>query len=413
MKKILMLFAIASLGFASCADSKQAMTVTVTNPLALERTGEMIEVPMNDVVAKLKLTDTAQIIVLDVNGQQVPYQLTYDEKVVFPVAVEANGVTTYTIQPGSPEPFNVIACGKQYPERLDDLAWENDLAGFRAYGPALQKRGERGFGYDLFTKYNTTEPILEGLYAEELNAEKRAKIAELRKTDPKAAAELGRAISYHIDHGYGMDCYAVGPTLGAGTSALMVGDTIIYPYCYNTQEILDNGPLRFTVKLEFNPLVVRGDSNVVETRVISLDAGSYLNKTVISYTNLKEAKPVTTGIVLREPDGTIMADAENGYITYVDPTTDRSGGNGKIFVGAAFPAQVKEAKAVLFSEKEKKERGGADGHVLAISEYEPGSEYTYYWGFAWDKAAIKTVDAWNDYMAQYAQKVRTPLMVKY
>lgn len=408
-----MLFAIASLGFASCADSKQTMTITVTNPLALERTGEMIEVPMNDVVAKLKLTDTAQIIVLDVNGQQVPYQLTYDEKVVFPVAVEANGVATYTIKPGSPEPFNVIACGKQYPERLDDLAWENDLAGFRAYGPALQKRGERGFGYDLFTKYNTTEPILEGLYAEELNAEKRAKIAELRKTDPKAAAELGRAISYHIDHGYGMDCYAVGPTLGAGTSALMVGDTIIYPYCYNTQEILDNGPLRFTVKLEFNPLVVRGDSNVVETRVISLDAGSYLNKTVISYTNLKEAKLVTTGIVLREPDGTIIADAENGYITYVDPTTDRSGGNGKIFVGAAFPAQVKEAKAVLFSEKEKKERGGADGHVLAISEYEPGSEYTYYWGFAWDKAAIKTVDAWNDYMAQYAQKVRTPLMVKY
>lgn len=408
-----MLFAIASLGFASCADSKQTMTITVTNPLALERTGEMIEVPMNDVVAKLKLTDTAQIIVLDVNGQQVPYQLTYDEKVVFPVAVEANGVATYTIQMGSPEPFNVIACGKQYPERLDDLAWENDLAGFRAYGPALQKRGERGFGYDLFTKYNTTEPILEGLYAEELNAEKRAKIAELRKTDPKAAAELGRAISYHIDHGYGMDCYAVGPTLGAGTSALMVGDTIIYPYCYNTQEILDNGPLRFTVKLEFNPLVVRGDSNVVETRVISLDAGSYLNKTVISYTNLKEAKPVTTGIVLREPDGTIIADAENGYITYVDPTTDRSGGNGKIFVGAAFPAQVKEAKAVLFSEKEKKERGGADGHVLAISEYEPGSEYTYYWGFAWDKAAIKTVDAWNDYMAQYAQKVRTPLMVEF
>ena len=65
-------------------------------------------------------------------------------------------------------------------------------------------------------------------------------------------------------------------------------------------------------------------------------------------------------------------------------------------------------------EKEKKElRGGADGHVLAISEYEPGSEYTYYWGSAWDKAAIKTVDAWNAYMAEYAQKVRTPLTVTY
>ena len=414
MKKIFILAAVALMGFASCAGSKQSMTVTVTNSLALERAGEMVEVPMSDVTAKLQLADTAQIVVLNEDGQQVPYQVTYDEKVVFPATVKANGTATYTIQSGTPEPYNVIACGRYYPERLDDVAWENDLGGYRAYGPALQKRGERGFGYDLFTKYNTTEPILESLYAEELDKEKRARIAELKKTDPKAAAELQNAISYHIDHGYGMDCYAVGPTLGCGTAALMAGDTIIYPYCYRTQEILDNGPLRFTVKLEFNPLTVRGDSNVVEMRVITLDAGSYLNKTVVLYTNLKEAMPVTTGIVLREPDGVVTADAANGYITYVDPTTDRSGGNGKIFIGAAFPSLVKEAKTVLFPEKEKKElRGGADGHVLAISEYEPGSEYTYYWGSAWDKAAIKTVDAWNAYMAEYAQKVRTPLTVTY
>ena len=49
MKKIFILAAIALMGFASCADSKQSMTVTVTNPLALERTGEMVEVPMSDV----------------------------------------------------------------------------------------------------------------------------------------------------------------------------------------------------------------------------------------------------------------------------------------------------------------------------------------------------------------------------
>lgn len=413
MKKILILFAAALAGLASCADSKQSMTVTVTNPLALDRSGEMVEVPMSEVTAKLQLADTAQIVVLDIDGQQVPYQVTYDEKVIFPTTVKANGTATYTIQPGTPEPFNVVACGKHYPERLDDVAWENDLGGFRAYGPALQQRGERGFGYDLFTKYNTTEPILEGLYAQELNPENRAKIAELKKTDPKAAGELGRSISYHVDHGYGMDCYAVGPTLGGGTAALMDGDEIVYPYCYRTQEILDNGPLRFTLKLEFNPLVVRGDSNVIETRLITLDAGSYLNKAIVSYTNLKEAMPVVTGIVLREPDGVVTADAANGYITYVDPTTDRKGGNGKIFVGAAFPAQVKDAKVVLFQEKEKKERGGADGHVLAVSEYEPGSEYTYYWGFAWDKAAIKTVDVWNKYMAEYAQKLRAPLTVAY
>ena len=393
----------------ACNDSR-TVTVTVTNPLAMERSNEMVEVSMETVTDRLGLADTAQIVVLNADGQQVPYQITYDGKVISPAAIAAGGTATYTIQTGTPEAFDVKACGRCYPERMDDMAWENDLVAFRAYGPALQAKGERGFGYDLFTKYNTTEPMLEAMYAKELDKETLAKIAELKKTDPKAAAELSRERSYHIDHGYGMDCYAVGPTLGAGVAALMVNDTIIYPWCYKNQEILDNGPLRFTVKLEFTPLTVKGDSTVVETRLITLDAGSHLNKTVVSYSNLKETLPIVAGIVLHEPDGAVVADAANGYITYVDPTTGPD--NGKIFMGAAVPAVVKDAKTVLFSEKEKKERNNADGHVLAVSDYEPGSEYVYYWGFAWDKADIKTADAWNRYMADFAQKVRNPLTVK-
>ena len=393
----------------ACNDSR-TVTVTVTNPLAMERSNEMVEGSMETVTDRLGLADTAQIVVLNADGQQVPYQITYDGKVIFPAAIAAGGTATYTIQTGTPEAFDVKACGRCYPERMDDMAWENDLVAFRAYGPALQAKGERGFGYDLFTKYNTTEPMLEAMYAKELDKETLAKIAELKKTDPKAAAELSRERSYHIDHGYGMDCYAVGPTLGAGVAALMVNDSIIYPWCYKNQEILDNGPLRFTVKLEFTPLTVKGDSTVVETRLITLDAGSHLNKTAVSYSNLKETLPIVAGIVLHEPDGAVVADAANGYITYVDPTTGPD--NGKIFMGAAVPAVVKDAKTVLFSEKEKKERNNADGHVLAVSDYEPGSEYVYYWGFAWDKADIKTADAWNRYMADFAQKVRNPLTVK-
>lgn len=408
MKNLLLLCMTAFFCLA-CNESK-TVTVTVTNPLAMERSGEMVEVPMAEVSAKLNLADTAQVVVLDAENQQVPYQITYDEKLIFPATVAANASTTYTIQAGTPIAVELKACGRQYPERLDDMAWENDLVAFRAYGPALQARGERGFGYDLFTKYNTTEPVLESFYKNELNQDVRARMAELQKTDPKAAAELGRSISYHIDHGYGMDCYAVGPTLGAGVAALMVGDTILYPWCYSTQEVLDNGPLRFTVKLEFTPLTVKGDTSVIETRVITLDAGSHLNRTAVSYTNLQETLPIATGIVLHEPDGAVVADAADGYITYVDPTTGP--GNGKILMGAAFPATVKEAKTVLFPAEEKKQRNNADGHVLAISDYEPGSEYVYYWGFAWDKADIKSPEAWNQYMAEFAQKVRKPLVVR-
>ena len=247
------------------------------------------------------------------------------------------------------------------------------------------------------------------LLAKELDADSWKQVNELRKTDPKAADELVRTFSYHIDHGYGMDCYAVGPTLGAGVSALMVNDTIIYPWCYKTQEVLDNGPLRFTVKLEFNPLAVKGDTAVVETRLITLDAGSHLNRTAVSYSNLKESLPIVTGIVLHEPDGAVVADAAGGYMTYVDPTTGPD--NGKIFMGAAFPAVVKEAKTVLFPIEEKKMRNNADGHVLVVSDYEPGADYVYYWGFAWDRADIKTAEAWNRYMADFAQKVRNPMTV--
>jgi len=411
MKKLLLLMATVFVCFA-CSKTKQTLTVTVTNPLDMERSNEMVEVSANDIFNQLKLADTAQFVVLDDKGEQIPYQITYDDKVIFPATVAAKGTVTYTIQPGIPEETDVKACGKYYPERVDDVAWENDLVAFRTYGPALQATGERAFGYDVWTKYNTDKPVVEERYAGELDPITKAKIDSLKKINSKAADELYHSVSYHVDHGNGLDCYKVGPTLGAGTSALMVNDSIVYPYCYKTQEILDNGPLRFTVKLVYNPLNIKGDTSIVETRLISLDAGSHLNKTVVSYSNLKETLPIATGIVLHEPNGAVVANAADGYITYVDPTDNVNNDNGKIFVGAAFPAAVKEAKSILFPEKEKNElRGGADGHVLAISSYEPGSEYVYYWGAAWDKADIKTADAWNKYMADYARKVRNPLTV--
>ena len=409
MKKLLIgLLALA--GLTACTQVKETLTVTVSNPLSMERRGEMVEIPMDKVVKELGLADTAQVVVWDKDGVEVPYQITYDDKLIFPASVAAESSNTYTLQIGTPGNVSVKACGRVYPERMDDIAWENDLIGCRAYGPTLQKRGERGFGYDLFTKRNTTEPVLEEMYAMQNSPENWAKVNELRKTDPKAANELVQTFTYHVDHGYGMDCYAVGPTLGAGVAALMVDDAIVYPWCYKDYEILDNGPLRFTLKLEFHPLKVKEDTTVVETRIITLDTGSHLNRTVVSYSSLQESLPVVTGIVLHDTIGAVVTDAKNGFMTYVDPTTGP--GQGKIFMGAAFPENVEDAKVVLFPEEEKRSRNNAYGHALAVSEYEPNGEYVYYWGFAWDQADIQTPEAWNEYMKDFAQKVRTPLKVR-
>lgn len=412
MKKILFIL-MAAFIMTACEESK-TVTVTVTNDIALNRAGEMIEVSMDEVSTLLQLPNDGQIVISDAEGKEIPYQITFDEKIIFQANVPAGKSAVYTIKVGTPADVQVVACGRHYPERVDDIAWENDLVAFRTYGPALKANNERAFGYDVWTKYNTTEPVVEARYALELNPETLAKIDSLKKADPAAAKELRRAISYHVDHGNGLDCYKVGPTLGGGTAALMVDGQIIYPYTYETYEILDNGPLRFTVQLQYAPLTVKDNANVVETRVISLDAGSYMNKAVISYSGLTEPVQVAAGLVLHEPDGTavIAADAANGYTTYVDPTDNATAGNGKIFVGVAVPSAVKEAKAVYFSDEEKeKERGGADGHVLTISDYEPGSDYIYYFGSAWEKAAIKDAASWDKYVSEYAQKVRNPLTV--
>ena len=244
-------------------------------------------------------------------------------------------------------------------------------------------------------------------YKTELDPESRAKIAELRKTDKKAAQELANSISYHIDHGNGLDYYKVGPTLGAGTSALLSNDSIVYPYCYKEYEILDNGPLRFTVKLVYNPLKVKDNENIIETRLLSLDAGSQLNKITLSFANLNEPTPLVTGIVLHEPSTDYQADAANGYIAYADPEDPT---NGQIFVGAVFPEKLSDAKAVNFSEAEKKQRG-ADGHVLAYTTYAPGSEYTYYTGAGWSKWGFQNSTEWFNYVKEFAQKVKQPLQV--
>lgn len=411
MKKYFIWMA-AFLMMCACGQ-KQTVTVTVANSTDLNRVDEMVELAMDDLSQRLQLADTAEVVVLDPNGQQVPSQVTSDGKLIFPATVGANASVDYTIQAGNPVIVETSACGRQYPERVDDIAWENDKVAFRTYGPALQATGERAFGYDVWAK-NVPEMVVEARYASELNPETMEKIAELKKTDPRAADELYKSVSYHVDHGNGLDCYKVGPTLGGGTAALLDSNAaIVYPYCYKDFEILDNGPLRFKVKLVYNPLVVNADSNVVETRILSLDKGSHLNKTVVSYQNLNNVTPVVTGLVIHpENPEAYKAETEKGYIAYQDLTDNVNNNNGEIYVGAVFPALVKEAKAVLFSEKESKdERGGATGHVLAVSDYNPGSEYVYYWGSGWSKAGMDSMDKWTEYLNEYAQKVRHPLIV--
>lgn len=411
MKKHFSFLSLLALLTACAPKQSTDFTVTVTNDQAFDRE-EMVEVPISEVAKKVQLIDEEQYIILDTEGNQVPYQITYDDKLLFQVNVKADAEAVYTVAVGEPVEAEALVYGRHYPERVDDIAWENDRTAYRAYGPALQAKGERAFGYDAWVK-RVPGLVVEQRYANELNPDTQAEIARLRKARKHDEAdELYHSVSYHVDHGNGLDCYKVGPTLGCGTSALIQDDNILYPYCWKEYEIIENGPLRFTVRLTYNPFVVGKDS-VVETRIISLDKGSQLNKTVITYAGLTKAMPVATGLVIHPENPTAYAlEGDKGYIAYADLTDNVNNGNGTIYVGAVMPGKVNEAKAQMFSDKEAKERG-ALGHVLAISSYKPESQYTYYWGSGWSKYGFDSMEEWTNYLDQYAQILRNPLKVIY
>lgn len=268
-----------------------------------------------------------------------------------------------------------------YEKRRDDISYENELVGFRIYGPGTQQAGEKAFGYDIFFKYPTEELIVPQLYAPETDDAVWAKVDSLRTIDPALADEFIKTFSYHIDHGLGMDCYAVGPTLGDGVAAILDGDSISYPWCYDSAEILENGPDRFTVHLKFAPKTIAGNEGVVENRLITLESNSHLNHTKVWYEGLAGDHCIVAGFPLRDESAPVI-DVENGILCYADPTQGPD--NGKALLGIIFPGAEKSL------EKE--------GHILLARTLGEGQPLEYWWGFAWDRTSFPSLDAWATHL---------------
>ncbi|MBR0524430.1 MAG: DUF4861 family protein, partial [Prevotella sp.] len=298
----------------------------------------------------------------------------------------------------------VFVTGRQYPERVDDIAWENDRTAYRIYGPALQRSGERAFGTDVWVK-NTPDLEVEKRYDVELS--NHGRIQELKKAGKNEEAHaVEEATTYHYDHGYGLDCYKVGPTLGCGAPALMNGNELILPYCYKEYQILDNGPLRFTVHVTYNPATINGQEGVVEHRIISLDKGSNYNECTVWYEGLKKATNLAMGLVVHQEDTeTIICDKD--MVLYADPTDNPNAQNFQIYVGVVFPNGVDSTKPMLLKEP----ANGIAGHAVGIVSYQPGTKYTYYFGSAWSKNDVRTMNEWKLRSSEFLDALHTPMKV--
>lgn len=417
MKKMIVM--TAALLLCATMQAADAVKVTVKNSLSSVRDGEMVELPLSQV--QKKLDGASNVVVTDADGKEVPCQVTWDGKLIFQAYVGAKTQSVYYVKAGTPQRYEWRVFGRQFPERVDDIAWENDRVAFRCYGPALQLSGERAWGYDIWNK-RTDRMVVNMRYASELDPEVASVCQKLRKRgENDLADDLYNAVSYHVDHGNGMDCYKVGPTLGAGTAALLANDgkDIVYPRCYKEFEILDRGPLRFTVKLVYEQTTVEGQT-YTETRLVSLDAGSQMNKAVVSYEGLTQKMPLAVGIIVHNENPTaFVLNQQAGYMGYEDlgdpnqyKPKYREKQNkdfGKIYVGAVYTQKLANMEY-----RAGEGLPGACGHILGITDYQPQMAFTYYFGTGWSRnpaTSFQSLNDWEAYLSRFAQQVKSPLKV--
>ena len=351
---------------------------------------EVVEVDLQAVCNQLGVDADCPLVVENAIGQEVSYQKTYNGKLLLYISLHPHGKAVYTVSKGKPAIARSYAYGKMYSIRKDDIAWENDLGIYRVYGPALQKTGERSFGTDVWVK-NTPELVADKRYMIDYygNAEEDS----LRKAGQKVALrDIDQRTSFHLDHGNGMDAYGVGPSLGCGAPALMKDGKLVFPYCYNTYKIHDNGPLRFTVELTHAP----NADGITEHRIISLDRGSHFNKITVWYDGIKEPMALASGVVLHGEDNLVLG---KNYVQYADPTDNPKLHQSQVYVATLYPNGINETCKL----------DGELNHALGIVNNYKGEPYTYYFGSAWSLYDIRSQAQWQLTIDEFLKNLSTPI----
>lgn len=365
MFKYLYLVIVSTL-LVSCG---KQLLVTVQNPSDLKREKETVEIPWKDIKAKYPSASSNGIAVINSNGAIVPHQLVagdslVSEVLIFQVDVDPKSQAKYTIKKQESPKFSSKVFGRTVPERKDDFAWENNRIAFRMYGPALEATGEVSNGIDVWVK----------------------------RTDSLVINKWYKGEDYHTDRGEGLDCYKVGRTLGAGAMAPFVNGKLWLGNNYTSAKILANGPIRISFLLTYNPFDVNGEK-VQESRIVTLDANSNMNRIEEIFSSNLEGKPVVAGIVARK-GGEVKSNSELGWLAYWEPANGNNGNTGLAVV-------TPEGDVKISNEQ---------GHHLCSTNYK--KPFCYYTGASWSKAGICSETAWFTYVDEFAKKLKAPLIIK-
>ena len=360
----------------ACVSVARAQQLVLVNPLAIDRQPELVEVPLPDILAHLYISreQAASLVAFNAaSNERIPLQLYASEPggaadslllLVQVAAIGKTGVVFHVDPNAAPLPAQVF--GREAPERKDDFAWENEMAAYRIYGPALEAAGEITSGIDVWSK-RVPNFVIDNFYKRDLEG--------IRTHNP--------ALSYHKDNGQGLDSYYVGPSRGCGGTAVFSADRLFVSKNYTSFRMLSSGPLRFAFEVTYAPWDANG-TVVSETKRILLDAGTHLNKITSTYTfNGPQSLDLAAALAIHE--GADAAFAVTNQVAEVwDTPQDPSA--GRIATGLiAQPGQ--QARSVK-----------AAGHAMLIFQRHSGEPFVYYAGAGWSKADMPDAAHWEDYL---------------
>ena len=382
-KKIIFLSLLIGL-LSAC--SQKPIAIQLSNPLQMERVNETVEIDLSElpmeVIAKIEKFGVcdpstenfliSQLIDTDQDGQM--------DQLIFQPQLDPMAEKTFHLKEQPYKPDVVEYCySRIVPTRVDDYTWENDRVAFRTYGPAAQALVEEGkeggiisSGIDCWLK-KVNYPVINKWY--------------------KASEEEG--ISYHEDHGEGLDNYHVGISRGAGGLAIKgEDDQYFVSKNFTGHSTLATGPLRTLFQLDYADW--EGPKGMIkEQKTISLDYGNNLMKIEVS---LQGTDNIAAGISLQENNGGIID--KNNLLIFKQDHFDTTLSNVILT-----PLKHFKSQHIHYPRIKDQNHVFLDLKVLDQS-------LVYYVGFYWSESnQFVDHEAWEVHLDDLAIKIENPILM--
>ncbi len=291
--------------------------------------------------------------------------------------VAANGAFTQPVWIGDAKPAGTErSTGARFvPERQDDFAWENDLVAFRTYGPAIRPfgtpftRGMEDSGIDCWNK-RVTYPIIDQWYA----------------GDP-------RGVSYHEDHGEGLDLYQVGSSRGCGGTAIWKDGRMILSGPFKSWKIISRDRDKSVFELIYD-YDIAGE-RFTETKRITIELGSQMFHSESTFTKNSQPVPdleVAIGITTHGGKAEPTVQRDEGWMSCWENFGDSGLGTGVVID----PARITEMRVATPVSDEN--------HALILTRTDQDGHLEHLAGFAWTKAGtVKSREVWNAYLSDLSK----------